>query len=275
MNRIALLCGMKAKIIVLLLAQFWVFIFALDAQIVCLPNAHAHNDYEHNRPLMDALSHGFTSVEADIHLIEGAIYVSHNRPLKKSKKILLEQLYLKPLEAIVKKNGGSVYPNCDSTFYLMIDIKTEAESTYQALQALLERYESMLTTVQGAYRIEGAVTIFLSGNRPINTVLETPKRLAGIDGRPSDIGKGYSAAFMPVISDNYNNHLRWRGNGTPPVEDLEKLQTWVAMAHAEGKKVRLWASPDQPIVWETLLNLGVDLLNADDLKGLSDYLLQL
>lgn len=27
-----------------------------------LPQAHAHNDYEHPRPLHDALSHGFTSM---------------------------------------------------------------------------------------------------------------------------------------------------------------------------------------------------------------------
>ena len=31
-----------------------------------LERAHAHNDYEHARPLLDALSHGFTSVEADV-----------------------------------------------------------------------------------------------------------------------------------------------------------------------------------------------------------------
>src|SRR5436190_12307328 len=30
-----------------------------------LPQLHAHNDYEHKRPLFDALDHGFCSVEAD------------------------------------------------------------------------------------------------------------------------------------------------------------------------------------------------------------------
>ncbi len=33
-----------------------------------LSQAHAHDDYEHDRPLLDALEHGFTSVEADIWL---------------------------------------------------------------------------------------------------------------------------------------------------------------------------------------------------------------
>ncbi|MEC4021166.1 hypothetical protein QMK28_34095, partial [Streptomyces sp. H27-D2] len=33
-----------------------------------LRRAHAHNDFVHPRPLLDALSHGFASVEADIWL---------------------------------------------------------------------------------------------------------------------------------------------------------------------------------------------------------------
>ena len=37
-----------------------------DKTAVPLARAHAHNDYEHPRPLRDALDHGFTSVEADV-----------------------------------------------------------------------------------------------------------------------------------------------------------------------------------------------------------------
>src|SRR5688500_18169484 len=44
-----------------------------------LPNAHSHNDYEHKRPLLDALANGFTSVEADIYLVEGLLLVAHDR----------------------------------------------------------------------------------------------------------------------------------------------------------------------------------------------------
>lgn len=41
-----------------------------------LERAHAHNDYEHDRPLLDALDHGFTSVEADVWLVDGDRAVS-------------------------------------------------------------------------------------------------------------------------------------------------------------------------------------------------------
>ncbi len=33
-----------------------------------VPIAHAHNDYEHEQPLYNAMKAGFTSVEADVYL---------------------------------------------------------------------------------------------------------------------------------------------------------------------------------------------------------------
>ena len=36
------------------------------AQSVPLPNAFAHNDYSHKRPLHDALANGYTNIEADV-----------------------------------------------------------------------------------------------------------------------------------------------------------------------------------------------------------------
>lgn len=46
------------------------------AQPAPLERAHAHNDYEHARPLFDALERGFNSVEADVHLVDGRLLVA-------------------------------------------------------------------------------------------------------------------------------------------------------------------------------------------------------
>jgi len=55
---------------------------------------HAHNDYEHTRPLLDALESKFESVEADLWLDGTDLGVSHNgAPFKGS----LKSLYLDPL----------------------------------------------------------------------------------------------------------------------------------------------------------------------------------
>ena len=39
---------------------------AAPGAVIPLARAHAHNDYLHPRPMLDALDAGFTSVEADI-----------------------------------------------------------------------------------------------------------------------------------------------------------------------------------------------------------------
>ena len=45
--------------------------------VIPLRHAHAHNDYEHKRPLFDALDRGFCSIEADIYLVGGELLVGH------------------------------------------------------------------------------------------------------------------------------------------------------------------------------------------------------
>jgi len=42
------------------------------------PRAHAHNDYEHTRPLLDALAQGFGSVEADVYPVDGDLLVAND-----------------------------------------------------------------------------------------------------------------------------------------------------------------------------------------------------
>ncbi len=148
-------------------------------------NAHAHNDYEHQRPLHEAIENGFTSVEADVHWQEGKMLVAHN--LATAHSPTLEKLYLIPLDSILKKNEGHIYPGSKVLFYLMIDIKTEGESTYNALKELLNRYPRLLCMSDSC-----AIKIFLSGERPIGTILKEGYRGLGIDGRPEDVGKGYA-----------------------------------------------------------------------------------
>lgn len=96
-------------------SHFFFFIVTLFAIVPAfaqtpLPNAHAHNDYEHARPLLDALDHGFCSVEADIYLVDGALLVAHDRKDVKPER-MLQSLYLDPLRERVKTNNGRVYPN--------------------------------------------------------------------------------------------------------------------------------------------------------------------
>lgn len=244
------------------------------AGVVALPNAHAHNDYEQSRPLWDALDNGFASVEADVHLIDDTLYVSHDRPAFKNPASTLENMYLKPLAERIRQNGGQAFAGYKGPFYLMIDAKTNADSTYQALEKVLQRYRSLLTTGTQSKNQAGIITIVLSGNRPIPTLAKAKSRLMSVDGRPDDLGKGYNSAVMALISDSYPNQLSWRGKGDMPADEFQKLSQLVERVHKEGKKLRLWASPEDPAVWAKLREAGVDFISTDQLVLARDFLLK-
>lgn len=92
--------------------------------VVPLRRAHAHNDYEHKRPLLDALDRGFCSVEADVFLNNGKLLVAH-LPFFLRAERTLEALYLDPLRKRALANRGRVYPG-GPTVFLLIDVKTES-----------------------------------------------------------------------------------------------------------------------------------------------------
>lgn len=241
--------------------------FPVSAQTSPLPKAHAHNDYEHERPLLDALSNGFTSVEADVYLIDGELYVYHDRPEIIDTNRTLEKLYLEPLSTIVEQNKGKVYKGYEEFFYLMVDFKTEGESTYKVLKSQLEKYEAILSGIlDGKREMDKPVLVFISGNRPVETIINEAVNLATLDGRPNDLGKGISTEKMPVISQNYWSISNWNGEGAIDLENKKKLKEVIDTAHAEGKKIRFWAIPDNPNTWKIMLELGVDFVNTDKLS---------
>ena len=235
-----------------------------------LPQAHAHNDYEHKRPLLDALDHGFCSVEADIYFTNGALLVAHDAD-KVDPKRTLEALYLDPLRQRVKQNGGRVYSN-GPPFMLLIDFKTEAKSTYAALRPVLEKHREMLTKFTSGETRTGAVTVVLSGNRPINTVAAERERWVGIDGRLPDLDESPSPHLVPLVSDNWTKFFEWRGEGALSASERSKLKALVERAHAARHRIRFWAVPDTEAGWRVMREAGVDLINTDDLPGLQKFL---
>lgn len=234
-----------------------------------LPQAHAHNDYEHDRPLWDALEQGFCGVEADIHLVDGKLLVAHDADDVRADRTL-ENLYLAPLRERIK-DLGSVYP-AGPRFFLLIDIKTDGAATYRVLREVLAGYADMLSTVRDGRLEPSTVTVVISGNRPIDMIAAENVRHCGIDGRLSDLGSAEPAHLVPWVSDNWTSHFRWRGDRPIGDEESKKLREIVQAAHAKGRMVRFWATPDTPEAWRILADAGVDLINTDDLAGLAAFL---
>ncbi|MBC9727226.1 phosphatidylinositol-specific phospholipase C/glycerophosphodiester phosphodiesterase family protein [Streptomyces sp. TRM68367] len=239
--------------------------------------AHAHNDYEHPRPLLDALDHRFGSVEADIYLVGDQLLVAHD-PEDLDPTRTLESLYLDPLAARVRAGHGSVYRGHRGSLQLLVDIKTEGSSTYLELDRHLARYRHLFTTYAHGRVFPGPVTAVISGDRAARKPMAAQRvRRAFYDGRLADLGSSAPASFIPLVSDNWTLNFTWQGIGAFPDAERRKLHGIVRAAHAHGQKVRFWATPDtagaaRDALWTELLAAGVDYLNTDDLAGLEAFL---
>ena len=236
-----------------------------------LPKAHAHNDYKHERPLLDALAHGFCGVEADIYLVDGKLLVAHDREDLKPERTL-QALYLDPLRKRVKENEGQVHSEKKTKFTLLIDIKSDGKATYRALSKVLARYREILTETKDGKTTHRAITAVISGNRAMQIIAADNPRFAGIDGRLSDLESKYPSNLLPLISDRWSGHFNWNGKDEMPADQRQKLRNIVKKAHTSDRRVRFWATPEKVSVWRELQAAGVDLINTDDLAGLQKFL---
>lgn len=250
---------------------------AIAAPVQPLPRAHAHNDYEHPRPLFDALDRGFTSVEADIWLVDGQFLVAHDaQDLDPART--LQSLYLDPLRDRITANGGSVFGQ-GTGLNLLIDVKTEGTAAWAALRPMLAQYSDIFTAFGSLGRTDGAVTAHISGNRDYAAMAADTLRYAGYDGRATDLATGQplDPDLISMVSANWTSLFDWRGEGAMPADEEAFLADYVARAQAGGQLVRFWATPDAPgaardAIWAKLLQYDVDLINTDDLDGLQSWL---
>lgn len=246
-------------------------VMALPAAVVPLWAAFAHGDQDHARPLADALDHGFTSVEADVYLRPEGLLVGHDAEDLRPGRTL-STLYLDPLRERVKAGGGRVHRG-GPTFYLLVDVKSEAEATYAALDRLLAGYADILSVTRDGRFDERAVTVMLSGNRAKETVARQRSRHVCIDGRLEDLALDAPAHLVPWISADWEQVFAWRGERPMPAAEKARLSELVRQAHGQGRQVRFWATPEKEAVWQALLDAGVDWINTDQLRQLQLFLL--
>ena len=227
--------------------------------------AHAHNDYEHPRPLHDALEAGFHSVEADVFYDGGRFKVSH---LGWGSPGTLEALYLEPLQRRVDAQA-SVHPR--ATFTLWIDLKDRHRDLVQDLDALLSDYGMLRDSEEGP----APVQVILTGDAQAKTsfVEET-------QGSPVWRDSNDFSLEDPVAEDGrwrayalkWSSYFDWNGVGELPDEDRRRLYCLATNAHAKGRVLRFYAAPDREEVWQAMLDAGVDFIHTDRLEALSAFL---
>ena len=57
-----------------------------------------------------------------------------------------------------------------------------------------------------------------------------------------------------------------------PEAERKKLHDIVARVHVKGRRIRFWATPESPMLWQELKAADVDLIGTDDLERLEMFL---
>ena len=227
-------------------------------------NAHSHNDYEQDVPLMRAYRAGFGSIEADIFLHNGQLLVAHEKNDLDAHRTL-QRLYLDSLNTFAVKNNGYPYADRSKKLLLLIDIKTEAVPTLAKLTEVLQQYPAL---------IESRNMLFvISGNRPPEIAFMHYPAFLFFDGVVSASYGKDALQRIALMSDNLANYTQWDGSGKVKAADWKKLKAVVAKMHALGKPVRFWNAPDTENAWRQLVKLGVDYINTDHIDELATFFL--
>lgn len=245
---------MKKNYLLLAILLFWGS--NISAQII-----HSHNDYEQKQPFFEAYNLGFDSIEADLYLKDGELYVAHDWK-NVSPERTLKKLYIEPLLAKIKENGGYPYQNKKS-LQLLLDLKRDGKEILKVLLAQLKPYEKELRHVK----------ISISGDMPTPEKFKDFDKIFFFDGRANLTYSKAAFKRVSLVSASFLDFGKyWNGKAPLPEDVSTKITTFVTAMHTKNKKVRLWGTPNTTLGFETLKNLKVDIIGTDDLPLLRKFI---
>ncbi|KDQ63633.1 hypothetical protein JAAARDRAFT_75927 [Jaapia argillacea MUCL 33604] len=254
---------------------------------------HSHNDYWRDVPLLTALSYGVASVEADVWLINGTLFVGHEVAALTADRTF-ESLYVQPLLSILDGQNprnaftvnqttlNGVFDTSGSTpLQLLVDIKTDGPTTLPYVLKALDplRTAGYLTTFANKMIKQSAIVVVGTGNSPLEDVKALEPRdyffnapLAQLSDPSLDMT--WDPTLSPLASTDYAATVGWSGIGTITEAQKGNITKLIGDAHTRGIRARFWDTPGWPIstrnnVWRELINAGADWLNADDLLAAS------
>jgi hypothetical protein len=189
---------------------------------------------------------------------------------------------------------------------LLIDIKNKPGLSFDALSNHLEplRARNYLTYHNGSALVPGPITIVTTGSAPYASILAQPPTKRDIffdaplgaltppitstprkSSSPNETHKTSqsfqdyntttslyaSASLRHVLGSPLPFLFPW----SPTSKQLERICSATRAAHARGLRVRWWDTPawprSQSWLWGFLEGEGADVLNVDDLEGVSGW----
>lgn len=226
-------------------------------------NAHSHNDYQQEIPFWQAYYASFGSIEADVFLVKGKLWVAHTE-----KELLpdrtLESLYLDPISKQIKLNKGNIYSDSTKKLQLLIDIKQDYKTSLNALVNILQKYPE-ITGCPG-------IKMVITGARPQPGDFKNYPDYLWFDGDLDTNYTGDQLKRVGMFSADFQNLVKWNGKGIPRDEETERIKKTVEKAHVQQKPVRFYGAPDFTNAWVNLMDLDVDYINTDHIPDLKKFI---
>lgn len=235
-----------------------IVVLTLSPLLVAAQAVFAHNDYVKPNPFFRAYDLKVQYIESDVFLENGTLLVAHTKQEIDPSKTL-ESMYLIPLSKKAKESNGVLYG-----VTLMIDLKTEGVPTLKALVKTLEKFPELISCKGLSFTISGSYP-------PPAQWLNYPDYIT-FDGRPNVDYTSAQVKKLRLISTSFGSVSSWQGTGDIPEEDVKKMKLVIGQAHKLNMPVRFWGSPDQENAWAKFIDLGVDVLNSDNIELLSKFL---
>ncbi|WP_231729853.1 alkaline phosphatase [Pedobacter sp. Leaf176] len=245
------------------------FSLAVNAQTKPASQGHSHNDYHQNIPLLQAYYAGMGSIEADVFLKKGVLFVAHDSTEIAAERTL-KRLYLAPLASLYKANGNRAFKKSDQKLQLVIDIKQDHVNVLNELLAELNDFGDVFNTSKNP----NAIKLVISGDMPAPSNFKNWPDYIYFDGRPEIQYTTEELKHIAMISQDIKKYSVWNGKGVPTPTDLAKLKKVVEDAHQLNKTFRFWATTDNPNTWIVLNRLGADWINTDHPEKFSEFYAQ-
>ncbi|MGV3710531.1 MAG: hypothetical protein ACO1Q7_17000 [Gemmatimonas sp.] len=236
--------------------------------------AYAHNDYNNQNPLYDAVTMGFRGVEVDVFLVDGVLRVGHSRRQAK-KGPRLDSLYLEPIRDMVYRcnREAAVRPAIVEPFLLNVEVKERSVETLAALYPLILAMDEVLGVV----------------GRPSSS-LKVNAMLVGYSGAEEGAALSYqelgvscklekldllraclSDSRVRMLSIDYGKTMgRWY---TLEIQRERWMRAIRAIAVTEPDKIlRVYNVPENREVYRELLQSSVDIIGTKNLARTAELL---
>lgn len=224
--------------------RIFTFIIFLAANAASGQYIHSHNDYKQAKPFYEAFENNSYSIEADVFLQDGKLFVAHEAHEIDQNKTLSE-LYLVPLSKITDT----------SKVQLLVDIKTEAYTTIKALMIELEAYPTLIKN--------NRIRFVISGNRPASNEYHLYPDYIFFDQQSLENIQDLNPNKIALFSFPFQKYSKWSGLGDIAEKDSQEILKISHLVHDLGYEIRFWGTPDTPIAWRTFQRLGIDYINTD------------